>query len=128
MNWIDLDPLPFQCKQLACILTTDGFVPNQARFFEVDLTDENSVARAFQQANMQNHVEFMSPQVKMPPDAIRNVHNSLVYFKIPKSMLEKKLRLFLLASSDATLGKHAMPNTIIGSTDTLDQDLKFILQ
>ena len=69
---------------------------------------------------MQNHLEFMSLQVKMPPDAIRNVHNSLIYFKIPKTMLEMKLRLYLLASSDATLGKHAMPNTVIGSTDTLD--------
>jgi len=94
----------------------------------VNLKDENSIARAFQQANMQKHVEFMSPQVKMPPDTIRNLHNSLVYFKMPKSMIERKLRLFLLASSDATIGKHSMPNTVIGSTDTLDQDLKFILQ
>ena len=64
----------------------------------------------------------------MPPDAIRNLHDSIVYFKMPKSMLERKIRLFLLASSDGTIGKHAMPNVVIGSTDTLDSDLKFILQ
>lgn len=65
------------------MITTDGFVPNQARFYEVDLKDENSMARAFQQSNMQKHVEYMSPQIKMPPDAIRNLHNSIVYFKMP---------------------------------------------
>ena len=62
----------------------------------------------------------MSPQIKMPPDAVRGVQNSLVNFKIQKSMLDRKLRVFLLGSSAGTISKHAMPNTVIGSTDTLD--------
>lgn len=70
----------------------------------------------------------MSPQIKIPPDAIRNLYNSIVYFKLPKSLIDRKLRLFLLASSDDTLKKHGMPSTVIGSTDTIDQDLKYILQ
>jgi len=70
----------------------------------------------------------------MPPaDTFRNLHNSLLYFKLPKSLLERKLRLFLLASSsDSSLSAahaHAMmPNTVLGSTDTLDHELKYILQ
>jgi hypothetical protein len=64
----------------------------------------------------------------MPPDSIRNLYNSLVYFKVPKSLLDRKTRIYLLASSDQTLARHGMPNTVIGSTDTLDQDLKHILQ
>ena len=66
--------------------------------------------------------------MKMPPDTVRGRGDSLVHFRIPKSMLDRKLRIFLLGFSDKTLTNHAMPNTVIGSTDTLDQDLKFILQ
>lgn len=64
----------------------------------------------------------------VPPQAARNLHNSLVYFKIPKSMLERKVRIFLLASTDQATDRFSMiPSKIVGSTDTLDSDLKTIL-
>ena len=56
------------------------------------------------------------------------MHNSLVYFKIPKSMLDRKVRMFLMGSNDQASDRYSMiPTKMIGSTDTLDPDLKTIL-
>jgi hypothetical protein len=70
----------------------------------------------------------MSPNLTVPPLTARNLHNSLVYFKIPKSLLDRKIRIFLLASNDQATDRFSMiPTKMLGSTDTLDSDLKTIL-
>jgi len=48
---------------------------------------------------------------------------------VPKSLLDKKVRIFLLASTDQAKDRFTIiPSKIVGSTDTLDSDLKTILQ
>lgn len=66
--------------------------------------------------------------MKVPPDPIRNYNNSLVYFMMPKSYLDKKSKIFLMMSSEAKPSKYRMPSYLAAYTDVLDQDLKFILQ
>jgi hypothetical protein len=87
----------------------------------VELSDEQSLARAFQKVSIMKQMVCMSPNLKMPPDTARNLHNSLVYFKIPKSILERKVRIFLMGSIDQAKDRISMlPSKVIGSTDTLD--------
>jgi hypothetical protein len=115
-------------------LTSDGYVPSVreggALYVRVDLRDEQSLARAFSSVNHTKHSTFLSSCLKVPPDPVKNLYNSLVYFRLPKSMLDRKLRLFIIVSSYQVphTMKHQMPFIPIGSTDTLDQDLKYILQ
>ncbi len=44
-------------------------------------------------------------------------------------MLDRKVRIFLMGSNDKAIDRYSMiPTKMIGSTDTLDSDLKTILQ
>ena len=99
---MEFDPIPFGLKQISCVMTSDGYVPSStnSHFQPVELSDEQSMARAFQKVNVKKQIVYMSPNLKVPPETARNIHNSLVYFKIPKSMLDSKLRIFLMASTD----------------------------
>jgi hypothetical protein len=131
LNWVEFDPLPFESKYFNVILATDNYVPQQnAPFLQVDLSDEQALSRAFQKSNSSKHILFMSPVLKMPPEPIRNIHESLIYLRMPKSYLDRKLRLHLLVNSESKqlLGKHAMPNYVVGATDVLDGVLKSIIQ
>lgn len=69
----------------------------------------------------------MTPSIRIPPDPVRNIHNSLTYFKIPKSFLDRKLRMFIVVNEEAKAVKHFMPNIIVGATEILDFDLRKML-
>jgi len=65
--------------------------------------------------------------LRIPPDPIRNIHNSLTYFKIPKSFLDRKVRMFLVVNDEIRSMRHFLPNVVMGGTDLLDLDLRKIL-
>jgi hypothetical protein len=46
---------------------------------------------------------------------------------MPKSFLERKVRLFLLVKDEAKATAHAMPDEVVGFSDILDEQLKRIL-
>ena len=70
---------------------------------------------------------FMSPALRIPPDPVKNLHNSLIYFKFPKSFLDRKARMFVLLNEETKALKHMIPNIVCGATDVLDLDLRRIL-
>lgn len=47
---------------------------------------------------------------------------------MPKSFLDRKLRVFILVNEESKAIKHYMPNIVIGATDVLDIDIRKILQ
>ena len=55
------------------------------------------------------------------------MHNSLIYYKMPKSFLDRKLRIFLVVNEESSVTKHFMPNIVAGGTEILDIDLRKIL-
>ena len=70
---------------------------------------------------------FLSPSLRIPPDPIRNLHNSLTYFKMPKSFLDRKIRIFMIVNEESKTHRHNMPNVVAGATEILDIDLRRIL-
>lgn len=66
----------------------------------------------------------MSPSLRIPPDPIRNIHGSVTYFKMPKSFLDRKLRMFIIVNEESKAVKHFIPNIVVGATDILDIDLR----
>ena len=70
---------------------------------------------------------FLTPSLRIPPDPIRNLHNSLTYFKMPKSFLDRKIRIFLIVNEVSKSHKNNMPNVVVGATEILDLDLRKIL-
>lgn len=92
------------------------------------MSDEQALSRAFRKVNEGQGSVFVSPVIKLPPEPIRNLYGSLVYFKIPKSFLDRKLKMHILANTESTVTRHAMPSVIVGSTDLLDQVFKTIIQ
>ena len=63
----------------------------------------------------------------MPPDAMDNQFGAITAFIIPKSFLERQLKMFLLVKDETKATAHAMPDEVCGFTDILDEDLKKIL-
>ena len=70
---------------------------------------------------------YLSPCLRIPPDPIRNRHNSLTYFRMPKSFLDRKTRVFVIVNEESKANRHFMPNVVVGATDILDIDLRKIL-
>ena len=66
----------------------------------------------------------MTPSLRIPPDPVKNIHNSLTYFKMPKSFLDRKLRIFMVVNEETKAIKHVMPNVVVGATEILDLDLR----
>jgi len=46
---------------------------------------------------------------------------------MPKSFLDRKIRVFLIVNEESKALKHYMPNIVVGATDILDIDLRRIL-
>ena len=46
---------------------------------------------------------------------------------VPRSFLERKLKMFLLVKDETKATAHAMPDEVIGFTDLLDENLRKIL-
>ena len=70
---------------------------------------------------------YISPWLRIPPDIIRNKYNALTSFVIPKSFLERKLKIYVAVKDTLKELPHAMPNIVIGSTDVLDVELRKLL-
>lgn len=63
----------------------------------------------------------------MPPDVMDNQFNAISAFVIPKSFLERKLKMFVLVKDETKATAHAMPDEVCGFTEILDDPLKRIL-
>ena len=72
----------------------------------------------------QSYSLFLTPSLRIPPDPIRNLHNSLTYFKLPKSFLDRKVRIFVVVNEESKVEKHYMPKIVVGATEILDIDLR----
>lgn len=88
-NWAEFDPLPIKTRNFSIIMTTDGTSPDSDPFIKVDLWEEQAIARAFWYTNDFSSLMFITPYFRMPPDPVRNKYNSLTYFTVPKSYLDK---------------------------------------
>lgn len=105
-------------------MTTNDTAPENDPFIKVDLREEQSIARAFKYTNDFSNEVFISPWFRMPPDPVKNKFNSLCYFTIPKSYLDKKIRFFIVVKDDNKVSTHGMPNLVVGATDVSDQELR----
>ncbi len=65
--------------------------------------------------------------MRMPPDMIDNQYQAVAQFIVPKSYLERKIKMFLLVKDETKATAHAMPDEIAGFTDILSDALMQIL-
>ena len=56
----------------------------------------------------------------MPPDPIKNKYNSLTYFTVPKSYIDKQIQFYMVVKDDTKVSTHAMPNLVVGLTEVAD--------
>ena len=124
IRWVDFDPLPLKTRNFMIIMTTDDSAPENDPFIKVDLREEQAIARAFKYTNDFSNMIFISPWFRMPPDPIKNKYNSLFYFTVPKSYLDKKVRFFAVVKDDNKVSTHGMPNLVVGATEIADQELR----
>lgn len=91
LNWVEIDPLPYKTRNFSVIMSSNDQPPEHDPFVKVDLKEDQSMARAFKYVNELEAILFMTPWFRMPPDPIKNKYNSLSYFSVPKSYLDRKL-------------------------------------
>ena len=70
---------------------------------------------------------FASTWMRVPPDTMDNPYSALSVFYMPKSYLERKVKIYLLVKDEAKPTAHAMPDEVVGFTDILDEHLRKIL-
>lgn len=46
---------------------------------------------------------------------------------MPKSFLDRKIRIFIIVNEESKAIKHYMPNIVVGATEILDIDLRRVL-
>lgn len=56
----------------------------------------------------------------MPPDVMDNQFSAISAFVIPKSFLERKLKMFILVKDETKATSHAMPDEVCGFSEILD--------
>ena len=83
------------------------------------------IARAFESAHKQYAI-YMSPILKIPPEKAESEDGSIVHFLIPKSYLENKSTIYIFGKDETQALQHPMPNTLLGFTNILDEDLRYI--
>lgn len=105
-------------------MTTNDSAPENDPFIKVDLREEQAIARAFKYTNDFSNELFISPWFRMPPDPMKNKYNSLCYFQVPKSYLDKNIRFFVVVKDDNKVSTHGMPNLVVGTTDIADQEIR----
>jgi hypothetical protein len=127
LNWADFNPLPPTCKKYTIVMTTDGFQPNAIPYLQLNTEQPDAVAQVFSFITQQGFSVYASHWMRMPPDVMDNPFGALAAFYIPKSYLEKKLKIFLLVKDETKPTAHSMPDEVCGFTDILDDTLSQIL-
>ena len=65
--------------------------------------------------------------MRVPPDVMDNPFGALAAFYIPKSLLERQIKIFLLVKDETKPTAHSMPDEVCGFTDQLDDTLRKVL-
>lgn len=62
--------------------------------------------------------------MKVPPHKAESVYNAVAVFTLPKSYLERGAAFYLAARDDSIKSMHAMPNSVVGFTEIVDDSLQ----
>ena len=66
--------------------------------------------------------------MRIPADVMDNPYGgALAAFNLPKSLLDRQLKIFLLVKDETKPTAHSMPDEVCGFTDILDDTLRRIL-
>jgi hypothetical protein len=66
--------------------------------------------------------------MRIAPDVMDNPYGgALAAFYLPKSLLDRQLKLFLLVKDETKPTAHSMPDEVCGFTDILDDTLRKVL-
>lgn len=65
--------------------------------------------------------------MRIPPDVMDNPFGALAAFYIPKSLLERQIKIFLLVKDETKPTAHSMPDEVCGFTELLDDLLRKVL-
>jgi hypothetical protein len=93
----------------------------------MDMSHEDAVAQVFAFQNQQSFSVFASPWMRMPPDVMDNQFAAISAFVLPKSFLQRQLKMFVLVKDETKATAHSMPDEVCGFTDILDTNLQNIL-
>jgi len=96
-------------------------------YLQLNTDQADAVAQVFSFITQQTFCVFASPWMRVPPDVMDNPFGALAAFYLPKSFLEKKIKMFVLVKDETKPTAHSMPDEVCGFTDILDDHLRKIL-
>jgi hypothetical protein len=91
------------------------------------MSQADGVAQVFSFITQQTFNVYASTWMRMPPDVLDNPYSALVAFYVPRFLLERQLKLFLLVKDETKPTAHSMPDEVCGFTDQLDDLLRKVL-
>jgi len=123
---VNFDPLPMATNKVMVVMTTHGYELEDLPLTTVDLLgDSNLIAELMKHKNQRQSI-FMTPIISIAPMTADNPYGAQAIFTVPKSFLDSQLSFYLIVRDDSLLSNntHPMPNTIVGHTEIIDDDLQ----
>lgn len=123
---VNFDPLPMATNKVMVVMTTHGYELEDLPLTTIDLLgDSNLTAELMKHKNMRQSI-FMSQILSVAPTTADNPYGAQAIFTIPKTFLDSQLSFYLIVRDDSLLSNntHPMPNTIVGHTEIIDDDLQ----
>jgi hypothetical protein len=117
LNWADFNPLPMTCKKFSVVMTTEGFQPNAIPYLQLNVDQPDAIAQVFSFITQQTFNVYASNWMRVPPDVMDNPFGALTAFYIPRSLLERQIKIFLLVKDETKATAHSMPDEVCGFTD-----------
>jgi len=97
---------------------------NRVPFIQVDLKNPKTLAKVIEESSITKQRTFISQIMKIPPNIVETLYDSVAVFTLPKTSLQESISFYVAGRDEQTGAFHAMPNTIVGHTDIVDESLK----
>lgn len=90
------------------------------------MNNESLLFQTLERHKDTNYSVFLSPVLPVTGKADDNEYGASAIFTVPRSYLDNQLSFFLIAKDEsmATAGLNSIPNTVVGFTEILDDDLQ----
>lgn len=82
------------------------------------------MAKVIEEASITKQRTFISQIMKIPPAIMETLYEAVAVFTVPKTSLQESVTFYIAGRDEKTGTFHAMPNSIVGHTDIIDESLK----
>ena len=82
------------------------------------------MAKVLEESSITKQRTFISQIMKIPPNMVETLYEAVCVFTLPKTSLQESVSFYIAGRDEKSGCFHAMPNSIVGHSDIIDESLK----